>query len=126
MKTEVDGAEATSRLSQGFVALHAGQEGTPMIAFKDLCIDAVDPSRMATFWSAVLGLRPESRRSAAPLVGERPEHTVWINPVPEPRTVKQRVHLDVHAASIEDLLALGRDRARRVAALDVDGRSRGW
>jgi hypothetical protein len=32
---------------------------------------------------------------------------VWINPVPEPVTVKQRVHLDVNAASVDDVVAAG-------------------
>jgi hypothetical protein len=32
---------------------------------------------------------------------------VWINPVPEPVTVKQRLHIDVHASSVDDVLALG-------------------
>ena len=33
--------------------------------------------------------------------------TFLVNEVPEPVTVKQRVHLDVHAAAVEDVLALG-------------------
>jgi hypothetical protein len=41
------------------------------------------------------------------LVGPTRRHTVWINPVPEPVTVKQRVHLDVRADSVEDVFALG-------------------
>ena len=36
-----------------------------------------------------------------------PAHTLWLNQVPEPRTVKQRVHLDVHVAAVSDLLDLG-------------------
>ena len=76
-------------------------------AFKDLCVDAVDVSRMARFWGEVLGLEPEPREGPVPLRGPSPAHTLWVNPVPEPVTVKQRVHLDVHAASVEDVLALG-------------------
>jgi len=32
---------------------------------------------------------------------------VWINTVPEPVTVKQRMHLDVRAGNVDDLVALG-------------------
>jgi hypothetical protein len=55
----------------------------------------------------VLGLRAEPTGSDFRLVGEVPEHTLWVNTVPEPRTVKQRVHLDVHVAAVSDLTKLG-------------------
>ena len=32
---------------------------------------------------------------------------VWINQVPERKTAKYRIHLDVHGSSIEDLQAIG-------------------
>jgi len=76
--------------------------------WKDLCIDAVDPGRLGAFWAGVLGLREETRDDGQVLlVGATPEQTVWVNAVPEPVTTKQRVHLDVHAASVEDVLDLG-------------------
>ena len=78
-----------------------------MISFKDLCIDATDPEVQAGFWAAALGLRAEPTGSDFRLVGEVPEHTLWVNTVPEPRTVKQRVHLDVHVAAVSDLTKLG-------------------
>jgi hypothetical protein len=70
--------------------------------FKDLCIDATSVSRMTAFWGRVLGLTVPADNPDV-LVGDTPEKTVWINKVDEPKTVKQRVHLDVHTASIEDL-----------------------
>jgi hypothetical protein len=74
---------------------------TPALArFKDLCIDAVDPRLMADFWARTLGLRPDGDAGdGVRLVGDLPEQTVWVNRVAEPRSVKQRVHLDVHAAT---------------------------
>ena len=78
-----------------------------MISFKDLCIDATDPEVLARFWAAALGLRAESTGGDFRLVGEVPEHTLWVNKVPEPRRVKQRVHLDVHVAAVSDLTKLG-------------------
>ena len=76
--------------------------------YKDLCIDAVDAAALGRFWAAALQLDlevdPEGRD--ARLTGPTPRHTVWINRVPEPVTVKQRVHLDVRG-SVDDVVALG-------------------
>ena len=77
--------------------------------FKDLCIDAVDAAAMGRFWAAVLHLelQPLDDDGDARLTGPTPAHTVWINSVPEPVTVKQHVHLDVRAASVDEVVALG-------------------
>ena len=64
--------------------------------FKDLCIDVTDPHRQASFWAAALGLEAEALDNGAYRLGDDvAEHTVWINPVPERRSVKQRIHWDV-------------------------------
>ena len=76
--------------------------------WKDLCIDAGDAERLGRFWAEVLGLTYVAHDDGdAQLDGPMPEHRVWINTVPEPVTVKQRVHLDVHAGSVDEVLALG-------------------
>ncbi len=74
--------------------------------FKDLCVDVTCLSSMTSFWGKVLGLTSPADNPNV-LVGDRPEKTVWINKVAEPRTVKQRVHLDVQAFAIADLERLG-------------------
>jgi hypothetical protein len=76
--------------------------------YKDLCIDAVDPAAMGRFWAGALqlDLRVDDN-GGAHLVGPTPRHTVWINRVPEPVTAKQRMHLDVRAVGVDDLVALG-------------------
>jgi hypothetical protein len=86
--------------------------------FKDLCIDATDATVLAPFWASALGLEVAYQPGGdAVLSGSgptaSPEQTVWVNQVPEPRTVKQRVHLDIHAGSVEEIEALG---ARRLSA----------
>lgn len=69
--------------------------------FKDLCIDVNVEAPMTAFWAAALGLRVDATHpDNAHLVGPTPQHTVWVNQVLEPRTVKQRVHLDLHAPSV--------------------------
>jgi hypothetical protein len=76
--------------------------------WKDLCIDASDAAVTGRFWGTLLGLELELQEGGdAVLRGDRPEQTIWINTVPEPRTVKQRVHLDLDAAAVEPILALG-------------------
>lgn len=75
--------------------------------YKDLCIDAVEGERLGRFWAAALGLRFEADGEAGVLHGATPEQRVWMNLVPEPKTVKHRVHIDVHAGSVDELVRLG-------------------
>ena len=80
----------------------------PIATYKDLCIDAVDAAALGRFWAGALHLDLQLDDDGdARLVGPTPRHTVWINAVPEPVTVKQRVHLDVRAANVDELVELG-------------------
>lgn len=80
----------------------------PVAAWKDLCIDATDAWRIADFWGQLLGRSVEHHDDGdAVLRGELPEETIWVNRVPEPKVVKQRVHLDVEAPDVASVLALG-------------------
>ncbi|GAA4880290.1 VOC family protein [Kitasatospora terrestris] len=80
--------------------------------FKDLCIDAHDHHALADWWCAAMGYvrRPGEPRPEdwpVPIVdpaGAGP--LIWVNRVPEPKTVKNRMHLDVVGDPAE-LLALG-------------------
>jgi hypothetical protein len=76
--------------------------------FKDLCFDADDAARLGPFWAAVLDRRwaPDDAGEGQ-VVGATPAHGIWINRVPEPHTVKNRVHVDVYALRLDDLTALG-------------------
>jgi hypothetical protein len=73
--------------------------------YQGLCIDAVDAQRMARFWAPLLQL--DLADGDTTLRGPTARHSVWINEVPEPVTVKQRVHLDVRAERLEEVVALG-------------------
>lgn len=91
----------------------------PLATYQSLCIDAVDPARMQPFWARLLGLEEHVREDGISyLEGPTPQHRVWVNEVPEPVTVKQRVHLDVHVGATADALALG--------ATPLDTESFGW
>jgi catechol 2,3-dioxygenase-like lactoylglutathione lyase family enzyme len=96
--------------------------------FTELVIDCADPERVATFWAEVLGWRIVDRgpRGEVELAGEPDQVTLVFVPVPEPKTLKNRVHIDVNpvgadqAQELERLLALG---ARHV---DVGQGEQAW
>ncbi|SCF02394.1 hypothetical protein GA0070607_4567 [Micromonospora coriariae] len=86
----------------------------PVIArFKDLCLDASNPRLLGAFWARILDadvadaggedtrVDPRAARSGA--------ESIWVNQVPEPRTGKTRVHLDLRLAGAEPsaLIAAG-------------------
>jgi hypothetical protein len=73
--------------------------------FKDLCIDACDIEAAAGFWSSTLDLTVRRTGQDVSLVGPTPSHTIWMNQVPEPKTVKNRVHLDVLTGDLAQLHA---------------------
>ena len=50
---------------------------------------------------------PATSGGPADVVGDHEQHGISICPVAEPKTVKNRVHLDIYARSIDDLTALG-------------------
>jgi len=76
--------------------------------WKDLCVDASHgQERLGEFWAAVLGLGIETSPGKVSLEGRADHERVWINAVDRPKLVKNRVHLDVYAASVADLEALG-------------------
>jgi hypothetical protein len=76
--------------------------------FKDLCLDAADPGVLGAFWAAALDLELHTQESGDTyLTGPTEAHTIWVNRVPEPKTVKHRMHLDVNVGSVEELTALG-------------------
>jgi catechol 2,3-dioxygenase-like lactoylglutathione lyase family enzyme len=80
----------------------------PVATFKDLCIDAADPGVLGAFWAAALDLELHTQDSGDTyLTGPTGEHTIWVNRVPEPKTVKHRVHLDLNVGSVDELTALG-------------------
>lgn len=66
------------------------------MVFKDLCLDANDTAKVARFWSMLLDLDAvELDDGDYRLDGGEPSRRVWVNGVPERKTVKSRVHLDV-------------------------------
>lgn len=76
--------------------------------FKDLAMDAVDPATLGVFWAAVLGRTWHAFDDGdGSLTGPTPQHTIWINRVPETKSVKHRVHLDIFTEDLAGLTARG-------------------
>lgn len=73
--------------------------------FKDLCLDANDHQALADWWCAAIGYRRRDDIDGRPRrdptwpvpigdpAGRGP--LIWVVPVPERKTVKNRMHLDV-------------------------------
>ena len=83
----------------------------------EICVDCADPERVAAFWGATLGWELQREEdyvwmSATGKPGDGSLVLVFVG-VPEPKTVKNRVHIDVNprgrdqAEEVERLLALG-------------------
>jgi hypothetical protein len=87
-----------------------------LATYQALCIDATDASRLGAFWASALRLDQTLREDGVVALTGR--HAMWVDPVPEPRTVKQRMHMDVNTGSVEELVALG--------ATVLDGDSFPW
>jgi predicted enzyme related to lactoylglutathione lyase len=86
-----------------------------------LCIDAGDPDRLATFWAAVLGWRRTTDEpdevALEPPAGSREDGVVpdlLFLRVPEGKTTKNRLHLDLRPE----------DQAEEVARIEALGAQR--
>lgn len=75
--------------------------------FKDLCIDAADVALVAGYWGELLGLEAEVRADGVGSLARAGQVVLWVNPVPEPKVVKNRVHLDLWVAPDTDLVGRG-------------------
>jgi len=86
--------------------------------FRELVVDANDPARLAAFWSEVLGWETLSHEDgylwmSADGRPDGPGPILVFVDVPEPKAVKNRIHIDLNpsgcdqATELERLLALG-------------------
>ena len=76
-------------------------------------IDASDPDLLAAFWGQVLGTEVAETADDGRFVflGEAHGHVLGFQRVPEPKSVKNRVHLDIRVDELpgatDEVLALG-------------------
>jgi predicted enzyme related to lactoylglutathione lyase len=86
---------------------------------REIVIDCNDPARVAEFWSGVLGWEVQASDDVLWMSGSGapfPDLVLVFAPVPEPKTTKNRVHLDVSP--------VGCDRDEEVARLEALGATR--
>jgi predicted enzyme related to lactoylglutathione lyase len=85
------------------VAPHpAGRHAVRVSSF-GLVLDCADPDALAEFWSAALGYEsPGSAGNYAVLVCPTPGRPkLLLQGVPEPKTTKNRMHIDIETPDIE-------------------------
>jgi hypothetical protein len=87
------------------------RDGAPPGAF-ELIVDAADPAAIASWWAERFGVPVKDEGKPWLWLEDVPglPFRYWVfNPVPEPKTVKNRVHWDVtlEDATLDDLLAAG-------------------
>lgn len=79
-------------------------------------LDCKDPQALAPFWAAALGYKQTAAAGQYVVLGtgDRTQHELILQGVAEPKTAKNRMHLDIHAddveAETERLIALGATR----------------
>jgi Glyoxalase-like domain len=85
--------------------------------FYHLCIDSRDPRALGRFWAAVLEQPVLLAKDEEVIVGAdlHAFPGLCFLPVPEGKTVKNRLHIDLdpddHEAEVERLIGLGATRA---------------
>jgi catechol 2,3-dioxygenase-like lactoylglutathione lyase family enzyme len=79
-----------------------------LATWRALCMDAHNVTRLAGFWASVLGLSPaDDSDGSLRLDGDEQYQQVRVDPVPEPKSVKHRVHLDVEVGDLDGIRELG-------------------
>ncbi|SCG65107.1 VOC family protein [Micromonospora inositola] len=88
------------------------RDGRMIARFKDLCMDAVDAPVLAGFWARILDGEVVDTGDGDARVDVRPggagPEPSWVNQVPEPRTGKTPVHLDLRLADADPTSAPSR------------------
>ena len=93
--------------------------------FKDLVLDANDHQKLADWWCTAMGYRRKDELRPEPDGWVRPTEwpvpivdpagngpLIWVQAVPEPKSVKNRMHIDVFG-DVDELASLGATLVRR-------------
>ncbi len=66
------------------------------VTLTEIVLDCSDPERLAAFWGAVLGWEVVDRDDGSVEIGGLGDGpTLLLDPAPDPKLVKNRMHLDV-------------------------------
>jgi hypothetical protein len=99
------------------------------VKFSELVIDCHDTQTVAAFWAAVLDYQVLDRDADGTTVvgaadGSLP--TLIFVPVPEPKQVKNRLHIDVSPSGTDQAAELERLRALGARPVDVGQGEVSW
>lgn len=93
--------------------------------FRNFCIDAVDPQTETRFWGELLGLESHVVDGVGEIRTPSGDVLVRVTGTAEPKSAKNRVHLDVYAESVQQVVDLGATVVatypRWTTLLDPDG-----
>ena len=106
------------RRNRRVAAVPTGHHGSMTCRISAIAIDATDPRLVAEFWCDVLGWRITDEDDDGVCIGapDGSWPTIDFFPVPEKKSLKNRVHLDLRAdgttqaEELDRLLALGATR----------------
>jgi len=79
----------------------------PPATWYELCMDTTGGERLGRFWAEVVGARFEPDAEDGNVVSDLPGGGVAMCRVPEAKSVKHRVHLDIYTTSVGSLRDLG-------------------
>ncbi len=93
------------------------RDEVPSYKLYEIVVDSADPAAIASWWAEVLGATVQHDGDDGSSWFEDAPHVPFdcfvFATVPEPKTVKNRIHWDVEAADVQALLDHGADRAAR-------------
>ena len=75
--------------------------------WKELCMDTTGGEQLGRFWADLLDLEFQPDSEDGNVVGSQEGHGIAMCRVPEQKSVKHRVHIDVYAGSVEDVVRRG-------------------
>jgi hypothetical protein len=80
---------------------------TAVARWKELCMDTTDGETLGRFWADVAGLEFRPDGGPGDLLGPSEGHGIAMCRVPETKTLKHRVHLDIYSGSVQELVSRG-------------------
>jgi catechol-2,3-dioxygenase len=94
----------------------------------EIVVDAADPERLAAFWAEVLGWRQTGSEDGVVEIAspDGAVPTLVFVPVPDAKTTKNRVHLDVNPVGCDQKEELTRLLALGAVETDVGQGDQTW
>jgi len=97
---------------------------------REIVIDCTDPGSVSAFWGGVLGWEVQREDTyfwmTAPGADESRDLALVFVPVPESKTVKDRVHIDVSPTGCDQAEELDRLLALGAVQVDVGQGDQSW